>query len=246
MCRAATSGALSGKPAPLSHEMSRSGGVLHRLERTMGEPGTRASQAADRPAGRAARDLRAPVLHVSLGARGRSRAPDRALRADGRRLSFVAAWLQLFRRRVGRLHRSVRHRSADRCRHGDLSRGSCRAEATGAWRHTDESGTQGGRDGGRVAPSTAEGDDGRHRHRRTAADHVEHAHRRRGDEAARDTGARRHGVVAAPCAGRHSGDLLLDSRAAPGTSARTRPRDEQYAAVPGVWRLPRKYSPWLR
>ena len=58
---------------------------------------------------------------------------------------------------------------------------------------------------------TAEGDDGLHRHRRTAPDHVEHARRRRGDEAARDAGARRHGVVAAPCADRHAGDLLLDS-----------------------------------
>ena len=64
---------------------------------------------------------------------------------------------------------------------------------------------------GALASSAAEGDDGLHRRRRTLADHVEHARRRRGDEAARDAGTRRHGVVAAPCADRHTGHLFLDS-----------------------------------
>ena len=34
-----------------------------------------------------------------------------------------AAWLQLQRRRLGRLHRALRHRRADRRGHGRLSRG---------------------------------------------------------------------------------------------------------------------------
>ena len=72
--------------------------------------------------------------------RSRSRAPGRALRSDRRCLSPVAAWLQLLRRGVGRLHRAVRHRRADRRRHGDLSRGSGRAEATRAGRNADTSG----------------------------------------------------------------------------------------------------------
>ena len=177
----------------------------------MGEPGACASPPADRLADRPARDLRAPVLHVSLGARSRSRALGRPLRPDGRCLPSVAAWLQLLGRRVGRLHRAVRHRRADRRRHGDLSRGSRRAEAKGARRNTDTGGSQRCGDGGRIAASAAEGDDSLHGHRRTPSDHVEHARRRRGDEAARDAGARRHGVVAAPCADRHAGHLFLDS-----------------------------------
>ena len=53
--------------------------LLHRLERPLGEPGARARQrlqlvAADR----AARDLRAALFHVSLGARSRARAAGRA------------------------------------------------------------------------------------------------------------------------------------------------------------------------
>ena len=186
-------------------------GVLRRLERPVGEPGTGASQAADRPADRVARDLRAPVLHVSLGARSRPRTPGRALRLDGWRLPAVAAGLQLLGRRVGRLHRAVRDRRADRCRHGDLSRGSGRAKARRARRNVDAGRPEGCRDGGRIASPTAEGDDGLHRHRRTPPDHVEHARGRRGNEAARDTGTWRHGVVAAPCADRHTSDLLLDS-----------------------------------
>ena len=86
--------------------------------------------AADRPADRAARDLRAPVLHVSLGARSRPRPAGGAVRIDRGRLPPVAARLQLLRRGVGRLHRAVRHRRADRRRDGDLSRGSRRAKAT--------------------------------------------------------------------------------------------------------------------
>ena len=57
-------------------------------------------------------------------------------------------------------------------------------------------GAQRCRDGRRAAASAPEGDDGGNGHRRPPADHVEHARRRGGDEAARDAGARRHGVVA--------------------------------------------------
>ena len=177
----------------------------------MGEPGTCASPAPDRAADRAARDLRAPVLHVSLGARSSPRAVGRALRIDRRRLPPLAAWLQLLRRGVGGLHRAVRHRRADRGRHGDLPRGSRRTEAARARWNADAVGAQRCRDGRGIAPSASESDDRVDGHRRTPADHVEHARRRGGDEAARDAGARRHGVVAAPRADRHAGHLLLDS-----------------------------------
>ena len=48
--------------------------------------------------------------------------------------------------------------------------------------------------------------------------------RRRGDEAAGDAGARRHGLVAAPRADRDAGHLLLAPRAAAGAAARDAPR----------------------
>ena len=177
-----------------------------------------------RPARRAGRHLRAAVLHVPLGARSRARAPGGALRAHRRRLSALAARLQLLRRRVGGFHRLVRHRGADRHGDGDLSRGGGRTKAARAWRDTHASGPPGCGDRGSAPAAAAEGDDGVHRGRQPAPDHVEHERRRRSDEAAGDAGPRRHGVVAAARARHHAGALLLDSRAATRTRARGRGR----------------------
>ena len=81
-----------------------------------------------------------------------------------------------------------------------------------------------------------------HRRRGPAADHVEHARRRRGDEAARDAGARRHGVVAAARADRHAGHLLLAAGAAPGTAARATADTETRAPCRGS--PSSRLSPW--
>ena len=58
-----------------------------------------------------------------------ARHPRRALRAHRRRLSAIPARLQFQRRRVGRLHRALRHGDSDRRRHGRLSRGNAREKA---------------------------------------------------------------------------------------------------------------------
>ena len=81
--------------------------------------------------------LRAPLFHLSLARRGRARAARRAVRAHRRRLSALAARLQLLGRGLGGLHRALRHRRPDRCRHGHLPRRSRGTKAAAARRHAD-------------------------------------------------------------------------------------------------------------
>ena len=164
----------------------------------------------------AAGDLRPAVLHLHSAGRGGPRAARRTVRADGRPLSSLAARLQLLGGRVGRLHRAVRHRGTDRCRHGDLSRGSRRAEAEGARRRDDARRPARRGDRRRAAPAAAESHDGVHGDRGAAPNHVEPADGRRRDEAARHARTGRHGVVAAARAHRHARDLLLDPAAPAG------------------------------
>ena len=69
--------------------------------------------------------------------------------------------------------------------------------------------------GRRGRARAAEDDDGRRHHGRPAADHVEHRHRLGGHAAHRRADDRRHGVVDAADADRHSGDLWARQRLAP-------------------------------
>ena len=89
-CRAGTSAASSRKPRRRSRLACRCRRVLHRVERALGEPGTRAAAAADRGADRARDHLRAALFHLSLGARSRARAAGGAVCAHRRRLPAVA------------------------------------------------------------------------------------------------------------------------------------------------------------
>ena len=89
-CRAATSAASCATPRRRRRARRAARRVLHRLERALREPGTRAARLLRRAADRARRHLCPAVLHVSLGDRGGARAARRAVRADGRR---VLVWL---------------------------------------------------------------------------------------------------------------------------------------------------------
>ena len=202
-------GASRGRPR--RHPADR---VLRGMERTLGEPGTRSSASAGGAADRAARDLRAVVFHVRIGAGSGARAAGRAVCAHRRGVPAVAAWLQLLRRSVGGLHRAVRHGSPDRRGDGHLSRGSRGAKAAGARRFAHACRPARCGDRGSAAAASPEGDDGDHRRGQSAADHVEPERRRGSDEAARHAGTRRHGLVVAARAGRHPGDLLLDRSSA--------------------------------
>ena len=199
-------------------------GVLHRLERALGEPGARARPAADRDPDRARDHLRPAVLHVRVGGRGRPCAPRRAVCPDRRRLPVVAAGLQLLGRGLGRLHRALRDGGADRRRDGHLSGRGRRAQAARARRHAHACGVARRGHGRRAAPPATQGDDGLHRRRGAAADHVEHQCRRGSDETAGHARAGRHDLVAHPRADRDAGHLLLDPRAAAGPAARDAPR----------------------
>ncbi len=69
-------------------------------------------------------------------------------------------------------------------------------KARGAGRAADAGGAPGGGDRGRAAAAAAQGDDGLHRRREPAADHVEPLDGRRSHEAAGHAGAGRHGQLA--------------------------------------------------
>ena len=60
-----------------------------------------------------------------------TRPAGRAVRPYRGHLSAEVSWLQLFRRGVGRIHRSLRHCRSNRCRDGDLSGGSRSPENRG-------------------------------------------------------------------------------------------------------------------
>jgi copper/silver efflux system protein len=184
-------------------------GLLRRLERTVGKPGARTWATPDGRAHRRACDFRAALFHLSLGAGSGARAARGSLRADRWRLPAVAAWLQLLGSGLGRVHRAVRNRGADRRRDGHLSRRGGRSQATRTGRHTDVGGTERCGPGRRAAPPSAKGDDRVDRGGGPPAHHVEHANRRGSDETARRSCAGRHGVVACPRADRHARHLLL-------------------------------------
>jgi hypothetical protein len=140
----------------------------------------------------------------------------------GRRdLSAAPRRLQLLGRRLGRLHRALRHGRPDGGGDGDLPGGSGGAQARGAGRPPHPRGAPRGREGGGAAPAPPQGDDGLDSGAEPAPDHVEHIHGRRGDEAAGHARARRHGQLARPRADRDAGHLLL---AAPGGGAGGRRR----------------------
>ena len=187
--------------------------LLRRLERTLRKPGACPAAADDRGADRSDHHLCSSLLHVSLGARSAARAAGSAVRADGRGPARVAAWLQLFRRGLGRIHRLVRHRGPDGRRDGDLSRGSRRAPASRRRRVAFAARTSRGGHRRRASAPASEGHDRLHRHRRPAADHVEHPRRGGSPETACSACARRHGVVAPARAGRDAGPFRMGARA---------------------------------
>ena len=80
------------------------------------------------------RDLRLALHHIRLVRRRGAPLAHGALCAHGRRLPNLVARLQFLGRRVGRLHRALRHGRADGRRDGHLPRGSGRPEASRARR----------------------------------------------------------------------------------------------------------------
>ena len=73
--------------------------------------------------------LRPPVLHVSLGGRGRARAAGGPVCADRRGLPPLVHRLQLLGRGLGGIHRALRHGGADRGGDGGLPGGGRGAPA---------------------------------------------------------------------------------------------------------------------
>ena len=108
-------------------ERGHAGGLLRRVERPVREPDQRQAAAGAGDPDRAAHHLCAAVPHLPLRERGGARAAGGAVRAHRRRVPGQGAGLQLLGRGVGRIHRAVRHRGADRSGDGDLPRGSGRA-----------------------------------------------------------------------------------------------------------------------
>ena len=166
-----------GRPRSRDAPDPAAGRLLHQLERPLGEPGAR-PRSACRSCCRSCCSSSSSCSTSRITPRSRRRTccwP--SLRVDWRPVSRLAAWLQLLRRRVGRVHRAVRHGRADRCGDGHLPGGGGRAKATRAWRCVDASRASRGGHRRRAAAAAAKSHDGRHRRRGPAADHVEHARR---------------------------------------------------------------------
>jgi len=74
-------------------------------------------------------------------------------------LPSVAAWVQLLRRCMGRLHRTLRHRRADDSRYGDLLEEAVARKKKRA-RHAYDLDSARSGDGRSAAPSASQADDG--------------------------------------------------------------------------------------
>ena len=98
----------------VAERVAAAAGLVHRVERAVRERGAGPAAAADRDPGRPRRDLHAAVRDLPLVPRRGAGAARGAVRPRRAGSICYTARLQLLGRRLGRVHRAVRHRGADR------------------------------------------------------------------------------------------------------------------------------------